>query len=71
MSLFDFFKPKKNETNEMFERMDASIFPKGDRDKNAATDELLRILNNKKRQVRSSLKQFLLVESHKILIKKD
>ena len=22
MSLFDFFKPKKNETNEMFERMD-------------------------------------------------
>ena len=47
MSLFDFFKPKKNETNEMFERMDASIFPKGDRDKNAATDELLRILNNK------------------------
>ena len=48
MGLFDFLKPKKsNEQNEMMARMNATIFPKGEKDINACVDELLRILENK------------------------
>jgi len=47
MGLFDFLKPKKNPMEEMMEKMSNSIFPKGQKDTAAATDELLQILNNK------------------------
>jgi hypothetical protein len=48
MGLFNSSKPQKNnEQNEMFARLNASIFPKGDKDENACVDELLRILGNK------------------------
>lgn len=47
MGLFDFFKPKKSATEEMFERMSNSTFPKGEKDIDACVDELLRILGNK------------------------
>ena len=47
MGLFDFLKPKKNPMEELFEKMSNSTFPKGDKDINAATNELLYILNNK------------------------
>ena len=47
MGLFDFFKPKKSATQEVFERMSNSAFPKGDKDIEACVDELLRILSNK------------------------
>lgn len=47
MGLFDFFKPKKSVTEEMFERMSNSTFPKGEKDIDACVDELLRILGNK------------------------
>ena len=47
MGLFDFFKPKKSAIEEMFERMNNSTFPKGEKDIDACVDELLRILGNK------------------------
>lgn len=47
MGLFDFLKPKKNPMDEVYQKMMNSTFPKGDKDINAATDELLHILNNK------------------------
>lgn len=47
MGLFDFLKPKKTEMEEMFEKMSAKIFPKGEKDINAVVDSLLYILDNK------------------------
>lgn len=47
MGLFDFLKPKKNPMEEMMESISNSIFPKGDKDIEAGTTELLHILNNK------------------------
>lgn len=47
MGLFDFLKPKKNELKDMMAQMSASFFPKGEKDINAVTDAVLRILNNK------------------------
>lgn len=46
MGLFDFLKPKKNPMEEVFQKLSNSTFPKGEKDMNAATDELLHILNN-------------------------
>lgn len=43
MGLFDFFKPKKTD---VFEKMYNQMFPKGEKDVNAGTDELLYILNS-------------------------
>ena len=47
MGLFDFFKPKKPKTNEVFEKISNQMFPKGEKDINAGADELMRILKNK------------------------
>ena len=47
MGLFDFLKPKKSELHDALAQMNASFFPKGKKDMDAVTDELLRILNNK------------------------
>jgi hypothetical protein len=47
MGLFDFLKPKKNPMEDMMQKMHNSLFPKGQKDMDAATDELLQILNNK------------------------
>jgi hypothetical protein len=47
MGLFDFFKPKPNPLADFYGKMSNQIFPKGDKDINAATSELLNILNNK------------------------
>lgn len=47
MGLFDFFKPKKNELKDNLAHIFNSYFPKGEKDINAGTDELLFILNNK------------------------
>jgi hypothetical protein len=47
MKLFDFLKPKKSELNDSIAHLHASIFPKGEKDMNAVTNELLLILNNK------------------------
>lgn len=47
MGLFDFLKPKKSELNDSMAHLHASIFPKGEKDMNAVTEELLLILNNK------------------------
>ena len=47
MGLFDFLKSKESKYSEGMARMDATIFPKGEKDVNAATSELLHILNNK------------------------
>ena len=47
MGLFDFLKPKKNPMEEMMEKISNSIFPKGEKDIDAGTKELLHILNNK------------------------
>jgi hypothetical protein len=47
MGLFDFFKPKKNPMQELFENMNNNMFPKQDKDISAATDELLNILHYK------------------------
>lgn len=47
MGLFDFLKPKKDPLNEMLTKMHNSFFPKGEKDIDAATKELLLILNNK------------------------
>jgi hypothetical protein len=50
MGFFDFLKPKKSELEETMEKMIASIFPKGPKDIDAITDELMRILDNKIRR---------------------
>ena len=47
MGLFDFLKSKKLEKSEVIEKIKNQIFPRGDRDIQAGTDELLFILNNK------------------------
>ena len=47
MGLFDFLKPKKDNLNDEMGNIFNSFFPKGEKDINAATDELLHILNNK------------------------
>ena len=47
MGLFDFLKPKKSALNDFSQKMMNSTFPKGEKDINAAIDELLHILNNK------------------------
>jgi hypothetical protein len=47
MGIFDFLKPKKSPMEEIFEKMNNSLFPKGQKDTDAATSELLQILNNK------------------------
>lgn len=48
MSLFNFFKKRKKiPQNESIKKMVDSLFPNGDEDINAGTNELLRILNNK------------------------
>lgn len=47
MGLFDFLKQKKDPIEEMMEKISNSIFPKGEKDINAGTKELLYILNNK------------------------
>jgi hypothetical protein len=46
MDLFNFLKPKKSELNDTLSHLLNSFFPKGEKDINAATDELLHILNN-------------------------
>jgi hypothetical protein len=46
MGIFDFFKPKKKPIDEVFRKMMNSTFPKSDKDINAATNELLHILND-------------------------
>lgn len=46
MGLFDFLKPKKSALDEQFERMNATFFPKGERDIDAVTDAVLITLNN-------------------------
>ena len=46
MGFFDFLKPKKSELENSLATLYKSIFPKGDKDVDAATDELLRILNH-------------------------
>lgn len=56
MGLFDFFKKKTSPLEEMIEKMHNSIFPKGPKDINAGTDELLCILENKvSREVAKSI----------------
>jgi hypothetical protein len=47
MGIFDFLKPKKSSLQENLEKLQLSIFPKGDADIKAATNELLLILDNK------------------------
>ena len=47
MGLFDFFKKKKSPMEEMLEKMTNSFFPKGEKDIEAGTSELLFILENK------------------------
>ena len=47
MRIFDFFKPQKKPLNEFVESMTNSMFPKGKKDIQAGTNELLFILNNK------------------------
>ncbi|WP_016777196.1 hypothetical protein [Anaerophaga thermohalophila] len=41
------FSKKKKPMNDMMAQMSASIFPKGEKDINAVTDEILLILHNK------------------------
>ena len=50
MGFFDFLKPKPSPLNDMLAHMAAKIFPKGQKDKDAVTDALLYILNNKIRR---------------------
>ena len=47
MGLFDFLKPKPSKKEEMYARMRAQMFPKGQKDIDAVIDSLLFILNNK------------------------
>jgi len=46
MGLFDFFKKKPNPIDELREQMNNKMFPKGKKDIDSATNELLRILNH-------------------------
>jgi predicted ATP-dependent Lon-type protease len=48
MGLFDFLKPKPSKKEELFERMSAEMFPRGEKDIKAVTDAVLLILNNVK-----------------------
>jgi hypothetical protein len=45
MGSFDFLKSKKSPMEEMFEKMNNSIFPKGDKDLDAGVQGLMRILD--------------------------
>jgi hypothetical protein len=47
MGLFDFLKPKPSKKEELFARMRAEMFPKGQKDIDAVVDSLLFIVNNK------------------------
>lgn len=47
MGFFDFLKPKPNPLNDMFAQINSNMFPKGQKDKDAVTDALLYILENK------------------------
>lgn len=47
MGLFNFFKKKENFQSDIMKKIADSLFPKGEQDINAGTNELLRILNNK------------------------
>lgn len=47
MGLFDFLKTKPSKVHELFIKMEANIFPKGEIDRNAVVNELLNILDNK------------------------
>lgn len=47
MGLFDFLKPKRNPMEEMMDKISNSIFPKGEKDIDAGTKELIHILGNK------------------------
>lgn len=46
MGLFNFFKKKTNPIDEMREQMNNIMFPKGKKDIDSATNELLRILKH-------------------------
>lgn len=46
MGFFDLFKPKKQASQDL-KRMHREIFPKGEKDISAGTNEVLHILNNK------------------------
>ncbi|MBO6573126.1 MAG: hypothetical protein JJ958_11870 [Balneola sp.] len=45
MGLFDFFKPEKNDLNNELSQLINKFFPKGKKDINAGTQELMRILD--------------------------
>lgn len=47
MGLFDFLKPKKSSLQDNLEKLQLMVFPKGEADIKAATNELLLILDNK------------------------
>jgi uncharacterized protein YozE (UPF0346 family) len=47
MGFLDFLKPKPSKINNLLERMHANIFPKGEKDYNAVSNELKYILNDK------------------------
>ncbi len=47
MGIFDLFKKKKTPMEELYEKMSNMIFPKGPKDIDAGTAELLSILNHK------------------------
>ena len=47
MGFFDFFKPKKNEALEVANAMLKQVFPGGELDYKAGTNEILEILNHK------------------------
>jgi len=47
MGLFDFMKPKKNNLNDFMANLNNSMLPKGEKDIEAGTKEILSILNNK------------------------
>jgi hypothetical protein len=47
MGFFDFLKPKKSASDELMEKMANSMFPKGQKDIQAGTKEVLRILQHR------------------------
>jgi len=47
MGLFDFLKPKKKNLGDFMASLNNSMLPKGEKDIEAGTKELLNILNNK------------------------
>jgi len=63
MGFFDFFKSKKKPGNELLESLTNSLFPKGIKDIQAGTNELLYILNNK---IDSSIAENIFVKSSAI-----